>query len=154
MPKKDPRGEAHAQNIVEQQLVGEATKQTKKLSEVSAIHKEENEEPNKSPEDFVIPHRCNAELHKDITTFLESCFEKMDYRYSGYSAFFRAALEAYIEGMPITEGYEKTKLRRVPTSVRVDKNLYDFYKGLPDRHKTAIIERVLRSFLKVSKGLP
>jgi hypothetical protein len=69
-----------------------------------------------------------------------------DFTYASLADFIRAALKAYKDGMVLTEldrGGPKLE-----TSLRVDRELWLFYKALPSRLRAKILERVIRTFMK------
>ena len=77
---------------------------------------------------------------------MKSCAVCDDFTFASLADFIRAALKAYKDGMVLTEldrGGPKLE-----TSLRVDRELWLFYKALPSRLRAKILERVIRTFMK------
>ena len=70
-----------------------------------------------------------------------------DFTYVSVSDFIRAALLAYQDGMPLTE-LDKKGEPKISTTIRVDGELKAFYRSLPDRLRSQLVERAIRTFLK------
>jgi hypothetical protein len=69
-----------------------------------------------------------------------------DFTYVSPSDFIRASLQAYREGMPLTELEESGE--KIGTTIRVDSTTKAFYSSLPNRMRTRILERAIRTFIK------
>src|SRR2546426_3842788 len=67
-------------------------------------------------------------------------------RPSGRSRDRGPALKAYKDGMVLTELDQVGS--KLETSLRVDRELWLFYKSLPSRMRGKILERVIRTFMK------
>ena len=90
--------------------------------------------------------RCNAMLYQTISNMLTSAHTAQDFTYVSVADFIRAALSAYKDGMPLTELDERGE--KINTTVRADEALKNFYSSLPDRLRSKLVERALRTFLK------
>jgi hypothetical protein len=60
--------------------------------------------------------------------------------------FSRKALTSYKDGMELTALDEKGD--KINTSLRVDQRLKDFYSNLPDRMRSKLIKRSMRTYIK------
>lgn len=90
--------------------------------------------------------RCNAMLYQTISNMLTSAHTAQDFTYVSVADFIRAALSAYKDGMPLTEIDERGE--KINTTIRADEALKNFYSSLPDRLRSKLVERALRTFLK------
>jgi len=88
--------------------------------------------------------RCDIFLIEKIKNTLASQHLAGNYQYPNLSYFFRSALQAYQQGMPLT--YQRQKNPRKEVSFRLTEDLFAFYNSLPARSKTAILERALGSY--------
>src|SRR3954470_3593617 len=92
-----------------------------------------------------ITFRCDIFLIDRIKNMLTSQHLAGNYQYPNLSYFFRSALHAYQAGMPLT--YQRQNNPRKEISFSLTEDLFNFYNSLPPRSKTAILERVLGSYL-------
>jgi hypothetical protein len=77
---------------------------------------------------------------------IRSSHTAQDFTYASPADFIRTALKAYKDGMVLTElDQDGPKLE---TSIRVDQELWLFYKSLPSRVRGKILDRVIRTFMK------
>lgn len=105
------------------------------------------EAPREGPQ-HSITLRYDALLYDTLHNMIRSSHTAQDFTYASLADFIRAALNAYKNGMVLTEidrGGAKLE-----TSLRVDRELWLFYKALPSRMRSKIVERAIRSFLKQS----
>ena len=113
--------------------------------------KEASQQPQRqSPEsgyDESLSIRCNALLYNTIQNMLTAAHTVEDFTYVSVSDFIRAALLAYQDGMPLTE-LDKKGEPKISTTVRVDRELKAFYRSLPDRLRSQLVERAIRTFIK------
>jgi hypothetical protein len=77
---------------------------------------------------------------------MRSAHTAQDFTYTSIADYIRAALVAYKDGMVLTELDQHGP--KMETSLRVDKELWLFYKTLPDRMRSKILERAIRTFMK------
>jgi hypothetical protein len=77
---------------------------------------------------------------------IRSSHTAQDFTYASLADFIRVALRAYKDGMALTELDQGGQ--KLETSLRVDRDLWLFYKSLPGRMRSKILERVMRTFLK------
>ena len=92
-----------------------------------------------------ITFRCDIFLIEKIKNMLASQHLAGNYQCPNLSYFFRLALHAYQTGMTLT--YQRKSNPRKEISFRLTEDLFSFYNSLPLRSKTAILERVLGSYL-------
>jgi hypothetical protein len=85
-------------------------------------------------------------LYDTIQNKLSTAHAAADFTYTSIADIIRAALGAYRQGMALTELEEKGE--KMMTTIRVDPTTRDFYSALPERMRTRILERAIRSFLK------
>lgn len=90
--------------------------------------------------------QINTILYNTIQNIINSLHTAQDFTYVSASDFIRKALSAYKDGMELTELDEKGE--KINTSIRVDQSLKDFYSNLPDRMRSKLIERSIRTFIK------
>ncbi|MCP4369443.1 MAG: hypothetical protein GY797_15220 [Deltaproteobacteria bacterium] len=90
--------------------------------------------------------QINAILYNTIQNIISSLHTSQDFTYVSSTDFIRKALNAYKEGMELTELDEKGE--KINTSIRVDQELKDFYSNLPDRMRSKLIERSIRTYIK------
>lgn len=90
--------------------------------------------------------RCNALLYHTIQHRLTAAHTVADFTYVSVADVIRAALQAYQNGMPLTE-LDKKGETKISTTIRVDSTLKAFYRSLPDRLRSQIVERAIRTFL-------
>jgi hypothetical protein len=95
---------------------------------------------------YSITVRYDTLLYDTLQNMIRSSHTAQDFTYTSLADFIRAALRAYKEGMVLTElGQNGPKLE---TSLRVDRDLWRFYKALPGRMRSKILERAIRTFMK------
>jgi len=92
-----------------------------------------------------ITFRCDVFLLEKIKNTLASQHLAGNYDCPNLSYFFRSALSAYQNSMPLTYQREANNLKK-EISFRLTEELMTFYHSLPVRSKTAILERVLGSY--------
>lgn len=97
----------------------------------------------------VIAIRCNTILYSTIQNAIISQHTAQDFTYSSPSDFMRASLQAYKDGMPLTELDQKGP--KISSTVRVDQETKEFFSSLPDRSRSKILERAIRTFMKNHK---
>jgi hypothetical protein len=98
-----------------------------------------------------ITFRCDAFLLEKIKNTLASQHLAGNYDYPNLSYFFRSALHAYQNSMPLTYQRETNNPKK-EISFRLNEELMTFYHSLPARSKTAILERLLGSYYYRSLG--
>jgi hypothetical protein len=94
--------------------------------------------------------RYDTILYDTLQNMIRSSHAAQDFTYPSLADFIRAALQAYKDGMILTELDQNGP--KVETSLRVDRELWQFYKSLPDRMRPKILERVIRTFVKQTFG--
>jgi hypothetical protein len=94
--------------------------------------------------------RYDTILYDTLQNMIRSSHAAQDFTYPSLADFIRAALQAYKDGMVLTELDQNGP--KVETSLRVDRELWQFYKSLPDRMRPKILERVIRTFVKQTFG--
>ena len=114
----------------------------KKKSPVSAVI-EAKPEKSKS---MTLNFQINAILYNTIQNIISSLHTSQDFAYVSTSDFIRKALTSFKDGMELTELDEKGE--KINTSIRVDQGLKDFYSNLPDRMRSKLIERSIRTHIK------
>lgn len=72
---------------------------------------------------------------------IRSAHTAQDFTYASPADFIRAALRAYKNGMALTELDQGGA--KLETSLRVDRDLWLFYKALPGRMRSKILERTI-----------
>lgn len=95
---------------------------------------------------YSITVRYDTLLYDTLQNMIRSSHTAQDFTYTSLADFIRAALRAYKDGMVLTELDQNGPKRE--TSLRVDRELWLFYKALPGRMRSKIFERVLRTFMK------
>lgn len=90
--------------------------------------------------------RCNTLLYNTIQNMVAASHAAQDFTYKSPSDFLRAALHAYRDGMELTELDQQGE--KISTTIRVDRTTKVFYTSLPDRLRTKLLERAIRTFLK------
>ena len=91
-------------------------------------------------------HHSITVRYDTLQNMIRSSHTAHDFTFASLADFIRAALKAYKDGMVLTEldrGGPKLE-----TSLRVDRELWLFYKALPSRLRAKILERVIRTFMK------
>ena len=89
--------------------------------------------------------RCDTFLLDKIKNTLASQHLAGNYQFPNLSYFFRSALHAYQQGMPLTYQRELNNPRK-EVSFRLTEELMTFYNSLPMSSKTEIMERALGSY--------
>ena len=90
--------------------------------------------------------RYDTLLYDTLQNMILSSHTAQDFTYTSIADFIRAALRAYKDGMVLTE-LDRNR-PKTETSIRVDQDLWTFYKSLPRRMRTKILERAIRTFMK------
>lgn len=95
------------------------------------------------------PHTIGLRIGHSLYTTAENALEGAhragDYTVTSIPELLRAALRAYLRGMPLTAAPETGGKKR--TTIGLDDELKAGYDGLPRRKRGEIIERALRTFL-------
>ncbi len=117
-------------------------KPKKKTSSASVLVETKPEKSKSSTLNFQI----NAILYNTIQNIISSLHTSQDFTYVSASDFIRKALLSYKDGMELTELDEKGD--KINTSIRVDQDFKDFYSNLPDRMRSKLIERSIRTYIK------
>lgn len=95
------------------------------------------------------PHRINptvsAAVIAEAQNALEAAHTSGDYRYQSVGDLIRSALEAYGEGLRLTQQARGGRKKR--HTVELPHKLYAQYLRLPSRSRGVIVERALLSFL-------
>jgi len=95
--------------------------------------------------------RCDTFLIDKIKNTLASQHLAGNYEYPNLSYFFRSALHAYQQGMPLTYQRELNNPKK-EISFRLTEELMTFYNSLPMSSKTEIMERALGSYFYGKMG--
>ena len=90
--------------------------------------------------------RCNTMLYNSIQNMLSASHAAQDFTYTSAVDFIRSALQAYKDGMVLTELDQKGE--KTALTIRTDTALKNFYTSLPDRMRTRILERAIRTYMK------
>ncbi len=104
----------------------------------------------KGGQSYSVRVRYDTILYDTLQNMIRSAHAAQDFTYPSLADFIRAALQAYKDGMVLTELDQNGP--KIETSLRVDRELWQFYKSLPDRIRPKILERVLRTFVKQTFG--
>jgi hypothetical protein len=96
--------------------------------------------------------RYGTLLYDTLQNMIRSSHTAQDFTYGSPSDFVRAALKAYKDGMVLTELEQDGP--KLETSLRVDRELWLFYKSLPTQMRGKILERVIRTFMKKQSEAP
>ena len=102
----------------------------------------------KDPPRYSITVRYDTLLYDTLQNMIRSAHTAQDFTYTSLADFIRAALRAYKNGMVLTELDQNSP--KMETSLRVDRDLWLFYKSLPGRMRSKILERAIRTFMKQS----
>lgn len=97
--------------------------------------------------DHAISLQFNTLLYTTLQNMINNAYTAGDFTYTSVADFIRAALDAYQNGMPLTEMDTNGDRRNI--SLRVTKKQHDFYKSLPNRLRRKLLERAVRSFVKI-----
>ena len=90
--------------------------------------------------------RYDTLLYDTLQNMILSSHTAQDFTYTSIADFIRVALRAYKDGMVLTELDRSGP--KTETSIRVDQDLWLFYKSLPRQMRTKILERAIRTFMK------
>ena len=90
--------------------------------------------------------RYGTALYGTIQNIIESAHAAQDFTYTSPSDLVRAALQAYKDGMPLTE--LEVPGEKMESKLRVPGELKHFYQSLPSQMRTKILERAIRTFIK------
>lgn len=90
--------------------------------------------------------RYSTDLYSTVHNMIESAHIAQDFTYLSSSDFVRAALRAYRDGMVLTEVSADGAKRE--TKLRVDDELYRFYRSLPKGVRSKLVERAIRTLIK------
>lgn len=90
--------------------------------------------------------RFNALLYNTIQNMITASHTVQDFTYASPADFIRAALHSYRDGLSLTE--LEGKGEKITTTIRVDRATKEFYASLPDRLRSRLLERAIRTFLK------
>lgn len=104
------------------------------------------EETNQETLTHAITFQCNTLLYTTLQNMVRSAHTASDFTYTSVADVIRAALQAYQDGMKLTELEEGGSKKQ--TSLRLNSSLYKFYKSLPNQLRTKILERAIRTFIK------
>jgi hypothetical protein len=104
----------------------------------------------KGGQSYSVRVRYDTILYDTLQNMIRSAHAAQDFSYPSLADFIRAALQAYKDGMVLTELDQNGP--KVETSLRVDRELWQFYKSLPERIRPKILERVIRTFVKQTFG--
>ena len=97
---------------------------------------------------YSITVRYDTLLYDTLQNMIRSAHTAQDFTYTSLADFIRAALRAYKDGMVLTELDQSG--HKMETSLRVERDLWLFYKSLPGRMRSKILERVIRTFMRQS----
>jgi hypothetical protein len=103
------------------------------------------------------PHMISFRVGEDLLSALHNAVASAkdggDFRFQSVSDVFRAALVAYLDGMPLTVSLPDG-IRKKATSCVLSDELKARYDTLPTRSRSQIIERSTRTFLKNGLSWP
>ena len=99
---------------------------------------------------YSITVRYDTLLYDTLQNMIRSAHTAQDFTYTSLADFIRAALRAHKDGMILTELDQNGP--KVETSLRVERDLWLFYKSLPGRMRSKILERAIRTFMQQSTG--
>ncbi len=97
---------------------------------------------------YSITVRYDTLLYDTLQNMIRSAHTAQDFTYTSLADFIRAALRAYKDGMVLTELDQNGP--KMETSLRVARDLWLFYKSLPGRMRSKILERAIRTFMRQS----
>ena len=100
----------------------------------------------KEPARYSVTVRYDTLLYDTLQQMIRSAHTAQDFTYPSLADFIRAALRAYQAGMVLTELDQNGP--KTETTLRVDRELWLFYKALPGRMRAKILERTIRTFMK------
>jgi hypothetical protein len=107
-------------------------------------------EQAKGGQSYSVRVRYDTILYDTLQNMIRSAHAAQDFTYPAVADFIRAALQAYKAGMVLTELEQHGP--KVETSLRMDRELWQFYKSWPERMRPKILDRVLRTFVKHTLG--
>jgi hypothetical protein len=90
--------------------------------------------------------RYDTLLYDTLQNMIRSSHTAQDFTYVSIADFIRAALRAYKDGMVLTELDQNGP--KTETSLRLDQDLWLFYRSQPGRLRAKILERAVRTFMK------
>src|SRR2546428_7326980 len=85
---------------------------------------------------YSITVRYDTLLYDTLQNMVRSAHTAQDFTYTSLADFIRAALRAYKDGMVCTELDQNGP--KLETSLRVDRDLWGFYKAMPGRMRSKI----------------
>lgn len=94
----------------------------------------------------VLPIRLNEVLYNTIRNSIIASHAALDFTHTSVADVVRNALQAYKDGMEPVELAQEGK--KVATTVRVSAELKEFYDNMPNRMRTKLVERAVRTYLK------
>jgi hypothetical protein len=89
---------------------------------------------------------AESRVYDTLQNMIRSSHTAQDFTYTSPADYIRAALRAYKDGMVLTELDQGGP--KLETTLRVDRDLWLFYKSLPGRMRSKILERAIRTFMK------
>jgi hypothetical protein len=116
------------------------------MEKISSTIPQKHQETTNGKYNHSIYIRCNSMLYNTMQNMLFTAHAAQDFTYVSVADLVRAALQAYSDGMPLTELAQKGE--KINTTIRVDEGLKTFYQNLPDRLKSKLVERAIRTFIK------
>ncbi|MCG6137077.1 MAG: hypothetical protein MET45_20990 [Nostoc sp. LLA-1] len=90
--------------------------------------------------------QCNTLLYITLQNMISSQHTANDFTYSSVTDVIRSALDAYKDGMELTELDEHGERKQI--SLRVTKEQHKFYRSLPNQLRRKLVERAIRTFIK------
>ncbi len=96
--------------------------------------------------------RFDRMLYEQLQNSLAASHVVGDFSYVSVSDVIRAAMRAYQDGMELTELAPSGNKKGY--TLRIDAELRAFYDTLPNRLKSQIIERAVRSYMKEKMAAP
>jgi seryl-tRNA(Sec) selenium transferase len=108
----------------------------------------ESPTPETNPETYThsLSIQCNTLLYTTLQNWLNSAHTAQDFTYTSVADIIRAALEAYRNGLELTELDQNGSCKQ--TTIRVTQAQAEFYKKLPNQMRRKILERAIRTFIK------
>lgn len=90
--------------------------------------------------------QCNTLLYTTLQNIISSSHTANDFTYSSVTDIIRTALDAYQNGMELTELDEPGERKQI--SIRVTQMQQKFYRTLPNQLRRKLVERAIRTFIK------
>jgi hypothetical protein len=90
--------------------------------------------------------RYDALLYDTIQNMIASAHTAGDFTYKSPADYVRTALRAYKNGMKLSELDRNGE--KVATSLRVDQDLWEFWRDLPDQLRSRLLERAIRTYMR------